>query len=71
MIYNVFNTNEQIKNLGRFDHSMTEKYFDKSLRRLFLESYAGRDWPGSIDKLQEKVNKYSDAISSRRKPQPY
>jgi hypothetical protein len=71
MTRNVTNINEQIKNLGRFDHSMTEKYFDKSLRRLFLESYAGKDWPGSADKLQEKVKKYSDAISLRRKPQPY
>jgi hypothetical protein len=50
---------------------MTEKYFDESLRRLFIESYAGKRWPGSIDELQEKVNKYSIAISSRRTPQPY
>jgi hypothetical protein len=71
MVCNVSNTNKQLKNLGRFDHSMTDKYFDSSMRRLFLESYAGRDWPGGIDKLQEKVKKYSDTISSRRKPLPY
>jgi hypothetical protein len=71
MVRKVSNINKQIKNLGRFDHSMTEKYFDKSLRRLFLESYAGKNWPSTIDELQEKVSKYSFAISSRRKPLPY
>lgn len=71
MTHNVADKNRQIRNLGRLDHSMVDKYFDDTLRRLFIESYAGRDWPGGVDKLAAKVKKYSAAVSARRNPKPY
>ena len=71
MQYNVTNTNKKLKNLSRFYHSMTDKYFDDRTRRVFIQSYAGSDWPGCTDKLFEKVNKYSKAVSAKRNPKPY
>lgn len=71
MSHNVTDKNRQIKNLGRLDHSMLDKYFDKTMRRLFIESYAGDDWPGGVDKLAGKVKKYSNAVSAKRNPRPY
>ena len=68
---NVTDKNQQIRNLGRLDHSMRDKYFDHRLRRLFIESYAGTDWPGGEACLAAKVKKYSKKISSRRNPKRY
>ncbi|MHC4159743.1 MAG: lipopolysaccharide kinase InaA family protein [Planctomycetota bacterium] len=68
---NVTNPNEQIKNLGRLHHSMTDKYFDGPIRRLLIASYAGDDWPGSVDALTAKVEKYSAKVSAKRGPKPY
>ena len=71
MRHNVKNRNELLKNLGRLHHSMTDKYFDDRLRRLLIESYAGSDWQGSIEALIKKVEKFSAAVSAKRKPKPY
>lgn len=71
MAHNVTDKNQQIRNLGRLDHSMLDKYFDEMMRRLLIESYAGEDWPGDIAKLTDKVKKYSNAISSRRDKKRY
>ena len=71
MARNVTNQNHKIRNLGALDHSMLDKYFDDATRRLFIESYAGRDWPGDIAKLFSKVKNRSKAISSRRNQKPY
>lgn len=71
MRHNVADTNQQIRNLGRLDHSMLDKYFDKAMRRLFIESYAGDDWPDGIASLAGKVKKYSAVVSSKRNPKPY
>ena len=71
MSHNTKDKNKQIKNLGRLDHSMTDKYFDDNLRKLLVESYAGDDWPSPIDKLYRKVSKDSAAVSSKRNPKPY
>ena len=68
---NVTNSSQQIKNLGRFDYSMRDEYFDDRLRRLFIESYAGDNWPGGSAKLAGKVKKYSKAILARRNQKPY
>jgi hypothetical protein len=68
---NVRNRTRQIKNLGRLDYSMRDKYFDEALRRLFVESYAGDDWPGGVAKLQAQVKKYSAVILSKRNQKPY
>jgi hypothetical protein len=69
MVRNVTSREQKIKNLGRLDHSMIDKYFDEAIRQLFLESYAGNDWPGSVKSLAVKVKKYSKAV--RRKMKTY
>lgn len=71
MKHNVTNPNEQIKNLGRLHHSMTDKYFDEPIKRLLIASYAGDDWPGGVDALASKVEKYSAKVSGKRSPKPY
>ncbi|MHC4193333.1 MAG: lipopolysaccharide kinase InaA family protein [Planctomycetota bacterium] len=68
---NVRNRARQIKNLGRLNYSMLDKYFDQATRRLFVESYAGDDWPGDVAKLQAEVKKYSDALLLKRNQKPY
>jgi hypothetical protein len=71
MKHNVTNPNEQIKNLGRLHHSMVDKYFDEPIKRLLITSYAGDDWPGGIEDLTAKVEKYSAKVSGKRGPKPY
>jgi len=71
MSRNVTNINIQIKNLGRLDYSMLDKYFDEDMRHLFIKSYTGQDWPGDIVVLTRKVKMFSKAISSRRRRQEY
>ncbi len=71
MTHGTTNENRQIKNLGRLDYSMLDKYFDENLRRLFLGAYAGHYWPASQDHLFRKVRKYSAALSSKRKQKRY
>lgn len=71
MSHNVKNKNKKLKNLGRFTHSMTGKYFDDNMRQLFVKSYAGTDWQGNINTLITKVEKYAAAVSAKRNPKPY
>jgi len=71
MAHNVTDKNQQIRNVGRLDHSMPDKYFDDRLRQLFIESYAGDNWPGGTALLADQVKKYSKKLSSRRNPKPY
>lgn len=71
MSHNVTNQKQQLENLGRLLHSMTEQYFDDELKRLFIESYAGDDWGGDINTLIANVKKYSDKVSAKRRPKPY
>jgi hypothetical protein len=71
MAHNVTDGNQQIRNLGRLDYSMSAKYFYDSIRRLFIESYAGDNWPGGVDKLAGKVKRYSKILSARRTLRKY
>ncbi len=71
MSQNVTNKKQQLKNLGRLHHSMTERYFDDKLKRLFIESYAGNDWDGDVNTLATQIKRYSDKALARRKPKPY
>ena len=71
MTRNVTNKNQLLQNLGRLDHSMLDKYFDESIRRVLIESYAGQNWPGGIDRLARKVKRFSDAVSAKRNPKQY
>ena len=67
----VKNRSKQVRNLGRFEYSMRDKYFDDSLRQVFIESYAGDERQEEIDKLAGKVKRYSKKILSRRNQKPY
>lgn len=71
MSHNVTDKNKQIENLGRFDHSMTDIYFNENDRKIFFEAYAANNWPGDIEKLIAKVKKYSKKTSAKRNPKPY
>jgi tRNA A-37 threonylcarbamoyl transferase component Bud32 len=71
MRQNVTDKNQKLKNLGRLDHSMTDKYFDETIRRLLIESYAGSSRFADISGLVDKVKNYSAAVSLKRKPKPY
>lgn len=71
MSHNVENQKQQLENLGRLLHSMTDKYFDKELKRLFIESYAGDDREGDISAFIAQVQRYSDKVSAKRRPKPY
>jgi len=71
MQQSVTNRKKQIRNLGRFKYSMLDKYFDKPLFRVFIESYAGRDWKGNVDELADEVNKYSHIVLGKRNQKKY
>jgi hypothetical protein len=71
MGHNISNQNQLLKNLGRLDHSMPEKYFDERLRKLLIESYAGDNRPEEITNLIQQVKKCSNAISVKRRTKPY
>jgi len=68
---NMWNKNEKVENLGRLHHSMLEKYFDKSLRRLLIETYAEGMNTEGIEKLIRNVKKFSKKYSARRTVKQY
>jgi len=63
MKYNVTNTDEKIKNLGRLDYSLLDKYFDENLRRVLIEAYD----PENCDSIFSQVRSYS-AFLFRKDP---
>lgn len=71
MKHNVKSADQLLENLGRLHHSMTDKYFDASLRRLLITSYAGDNWPSDLNTLIAKVEKLSKKVSAKRNPKPY
>ena len=71
MVRNTADKNEQMRNLAMLDHSMVDKYFDQTSRKLLIESYALDHRPGGVEKLADKVRRLSASISARRKPKPY
>ena len=71
MEFNVTNRKKQVSNLGRFEYSLLDEYFNDSLRRLFVRSYAA-DVPGEdAERLYEKIKKYCRKLLSKRKQKPY
>lgn len=71
MGHNISNQNQLLKNLGRLDHSMLDKYFDERLRKLLIESYAGDNRPEEITNLIQQVKKCSSAVSAKRRAKLY
>lgn len=71
MQQNVTERKKQIHNLGRFKYSMLDKYFDESVYRIFIESYACGDRPEDVDELAAKVIKYSHIVLGKRNQKKY
>ncbi len=71
MSRNVTNPKRQLENIGRFDHSMVDKYFDQPDRELLVTAYAGDSHPGGVGYLIDQVKKLSAAVSAKRNPKPY
>jgi hypothetical protein len=68
---NAYGQNERIENLGRLHYSMKENYFDKSLRLLFLETYAEKMKAKDLQALIRRVKRYSKKYKARKTPKPY
>ena len=71
MGHNISNQNQLLKNLGRLDHSMLDKYFDERLRKLLIEAYAGDNRAGEVTNLIQQVKKHSSAVSAKRRAKLY
>ena len=71
MGHHVSSQKRLLKNLGKLDHSMLDKYFDRRLRKLLIESYAGNKQPDEITGLIRQVKKLSGAVSANRKTKTY
>ncbi len=59
------------RNLAAFIFSLSEKYFDDDLKKLFLDAYMGDDFPDDPDEMVEKVNKRTAVITARRRLMKY
>jgi hypothetical protein len=59
------------KNLAAFTYSLSEKYFDDRLKKLFLDAYMGDDFPNDPDKLVSTVNRRIATITARRRRVKY
>lgn len=59
------------KNLAAFIFSLSEKYFDDSFKKLFLDAYMGDNFPHDPDQLLAKVNKRVAVITARRRRVKY
>lgn len=60
----------RVKNLGAFDFSMTDDYFDDDLRSVFMEAYV-EDSRYSCKSLYAKVKRRSDVLNKRRRRPQY
>jgi hypothetical protein len=60
-----------IRNLGAFDHSMIDEYFDDGLREAFLDAYIGSDFKGNRASFCRRVKSRSAVLSGRRHKPKY
>jgi tRNA A-37 threonylcarbamoyl transferase component Bud32 len=61
---------DRIKNLGAFDFSMTDKYFDDDLRKVFIKAYA-KDSRFKHKSLYAKARRRSNLLNKRRRRPEY
>jgi len=71
MKINTSSTSEHIRNLGAFDFSLSEKYFDEHLRTLLLEAYHSYNYPLKKEVLLRKVKARSQQLTNRRRKPDY
>lgn len=55
-----------VRNLGAFDFSMAEKYFDDEIRYLLVQSYMQSADADKTGRLYEKVKRRADVLRARR-----
>ncbi len=58
---------EFVRNLGAFDFSMLDKYFDDRVRRVFIRSYIDAGCDANEDALWSKMRSRSRVLSNRRR----
>ena len=71
MTQNVKSQTKKIKDLGKFYWSMSEKYFDNELKKLFLNAYMSDNWRPSRTGFVKKVRKRAADIAKQRKAKFY
>jgi len=71
MSRNVTNENRKLKNLGRLHHSMLDDYFDDELKQLLVKSYAADNQDGDVAALVARIEKFSLAVSAKRRKKAY
>ncbi len=71
MRINVSNKNARIRDLGALDFSMQEKYFDDSLRKVFLNTYMDTADADERTVLSRKIKNRSRVLAGRRRRPDY
>jgi tRNA A-37 threonylcarbamoyl transferase component Bud32 len=68
---NIRSMDEQARNLGAMDFSMLGKYFDDSLKRVFIKAYVGESYRGTESGLWSKMKNRSRVLIGRRRRAEY
>lgn len=71
MKINTTSRRQQIRNLGAFDFSLSEKYFDDQIRNVFFNAYFAESRPGRKKDFLRKVKNRSKQLANRRRRQSY
>ena len=71
MRINCRGNSEKIRNLGAFDYSMLQEYFDDGLREAFLDAYMGSDFKGNRVSFCRRVKSRSAVLAGRRHKPKY
>ena len=64
-------TDARYRNLAAFIFSLSEKYFDDSYKKLFLDAYMGDDFPHNPDKMIKFVEIRTALLAGRRRRMEY
>lgn len=64
-------SSEYVRNLGAFDFSMSEKYFDDGIREVFFDAYMGEMGTGEKKVFRRKAKHRSRQLASRRRRPNY
>ena len=71
MRINVSNRNARIRDLGALDFSMKDKYFDDSLREVFLNTYMATSDADQRIAFSRKIKNRSRVLANRRRRPDY
>ncbi len=71
MRINISNRNARIRDLGALDFSMSDKYFDDSLREVFLDTYMATADADERIAFSRKIKNRSRVLANRRRRPDY